>query len=222
MKNRQRNTVFLYRFIEKRQELSFAGYLNHKTLLCGLVFLVGVSCFSSRTHLLLFAELLVEALATRSHDSILAAHSPVESALKLSTEGELAHGVCLLIGEDDALRRKSLVLHTIEAGSDIADLGVGRVGGSDGGSQWRSHAVSAEANRVAVRRGHDGPGRVQRSRHGDNAMESWGRIDTDMGTIEGFMKLATTRIPRQAKKRKGEAKPQKKREREDSGFWESG
>jgi hypothetical protein len=39
-----------------------------------------------------------------------------------------------------------------------------------------------------------------------------------MGTIEGFMKLATTRIPRQAKKRKGEAKPQKKREREDSGF----
>lgn len=106
--------------------------------------------FFQGPHLLLFAELLVEALATRSHDSILAAHSPVESALKLSTEGELAHGVCLLIGEDDALRRKSLVLHTIEAGSDVADLGVGRVGGSDGGSQRGSHAVGAEADRVAV------------------------------------------------------------------------
>jgi hypothetical protein len=136
----------------RKQELSFAGYLNHKTLLCGLVFLVGIFLFFffQGPHLLLFAELFVEALATRSHNSVLAAHSPVESALKLGTEGELAHGVCLLVGKDDALGRKSLVLHAIEAGSDVADLGVGRVGGSDGGSQRGSHAVGTEADRVAV------------------------------------------------------------------------
>lgn len=122
------------------------------------------SCFLG---LLLFAELLVEALATRSHDSVLAAHSSVESALELSTEGELAHGVRLLVGEGDALGGESLVLHAVEAGSDVADLGVSRVGCADGGRQRRSHAVGAEADRVAVRRGHDGPGRVQGSRHGD-------------------------------------------------------
>jgi hypothetical protein len=85
--------------------------------------------------LLLLAELLVEALATRSHDSILAAHSPVESTLKLCAKGKLAHGVCLLVGEDDALGREGLVLHAVEAGSDVADLGVSRVGGSDSGRQ---------------------------------------------------------------------------------------
>lgn len=141
------------------------GILFARHLLC-LLDLVGCFFFFF-LGLLLFAELLVEALATRSHDSVLAAHSSVESALELSTEGELAHGVCLLVGEGDALGGESLVLHAVEAGSDVADLGVSRVGCSDGGRQRRSHAVGAEADGVAVRRGHDGPGRVQGSRHGD-------------------------------------------------------
>lgn len=113
----------------------------------------------------LLAELLVEALTARSHDSVLTDHPSVESALELGAQGELAHGVGLFIGEDDALRGEGLVLHAIEASGDVANLGVGRIGRLDGGSERGSHAVGAEANRVAVRRGHDGPGRVQGGRH---------------------------------------------------------
>lgn len=98
----------------------------------------------------LLAELLVEALTARSHDSVLTDHPSVESALELGAQGELAHGVGLFIGEDDALRGEGLVLHAIEASGDVADLGVGRIGRLDGGSERGSHAVGAEANRVAV------------------------------------------------------------------------
>lgn len=120
--------------IKKEEFLVCEGYLVRKTM-CFVAFVVCFGGFLWDFVLLLLAELLVEALAARSHDSVLATHSPVESTLKLCAEGELAHGVCLLVGEDDALGREGLILHAVEAGSDIADLGVGRVGGSDGGRQ---------------------------------------------------------------------------------------
>jgi hypothetical protein len=123
-------------FVSKLKKMSFSfsrGILLARRVLCCVCCLFW--WFPWRLVLLLLVELLVEALAARSHDSVLATHSPVESTLKLCAEGELAHGVCLLVCEDDALGRKGLVLHAVETGSDVANLGVGRVGGSDGGSQ---------------------------------------------------------------------------------------
>lgn len=90
-------------------------------------------------------------LPPRSHNSILAAHATVESALQLCAEGELAHALVLLLGQGDALRREGLVLHAIKAGGDLADFGVLRVVGLHRhGHRWGGHAVGAVAEGSAV------------------------------------------------------------------------
>lgn len=98
----------------------------------------------------LFAHFLIHALPTGSHNSILTRHPSVQSTFKLGAESELAHGVGLFVTEKNTLRGEGLVLHTIEASSDVANLGMGRVGGLDSRSERRSHAVGAETNRVSV------------------------------------------------------------------------
>lgn len=94
--------------------------------------------------------LLVDgALAARPHYGVLGGHTAFEGALDLGAEGELAHVLGLLLGEGDALGGESLVLHTLEALGDVADLVLGGVGGTDGGG----NAVGAVAHRSARLRG---------------------------------------------------------------------
>ena len=79
------------------------------------------------------------------HDGVLARHPPVEGALELGAQGELAEVGRLLLVQDDALLAQGLVLHAVEALLDVADLGRGAVGRADGGR----HAVGAVADRGA-------------------------------------------------------------------------
>lgn len=97
---------------------------------------------------LLIQSLVDTALASWAHNGILAAHSAVESAVQLGTEGELLHRIRLLLAQNDALGGESLVLHAIKAGRNIADFVGSGVVGFDGGGQGRgSGTVCAEPQR---------------------------------------------------------------------------
>src|SRR5690348_9738703 len=95
----------------------------------------------------LFVQLLAEDLCSWPHLGILATHSSLQGALELGAEGQLAHGVGLFLAEKNALGGEGLVLHSLEAGGDVADLGVGGVRGLDGRSKGGRHAVGTEADR---------------------------------------------------------------------------
>lgn len=119
----------------------------------------------------LFHQLLLLAggLDAWTHDGILARHSAAESAVELRTEGELAKVVRLFFVEGDALGREGLVLHAVEAGGNVANLGMGRVGGLKGWRHGGRDTVGAESDRRACLEGHFGVSRV--GGHGDAGYE---------------------------------------------------
>lgn len=87
---------------------------------------------------------------TGPHDGVLAGHATVEGALELGSEGQLGHIGRLLLRELDALLREGLVLHAVEAGPDLLDLGLGAVRRPHRrGNRGGLHAVLAEADRGA-------------------------------------------------------------------------
>ncbi len=76
----------------------------------------------------LFSELLLfrddGLLGTRAHDGILGAHAAVKGTLEFGAKGELAHIVRLFLVEGDTLGGEGLVLHAVEAESNVAELGL--------------------------------------------------------------------------------------------------
>ncbi|KAK7994164.1 Major facilitator superfamily domain- general substrate transporter [Apiospora arundinis] len=88
-----------------------------------------------------------------AHDGVLAGHATVEGALELGAEGQLGHVGRLLLRELDTLLREGLVLHTVEASSNLLDLSLGAVRRPHRrGYRGGLHAVLAEANRGSGRR----------------------------------------------------------------------
>jgi len=105
-------------------------------------------------------HLLAQRVPSLAHDGVLAVHPPIEGTLQLGAQGELLHVCRLLLVKDDALLAKGLVLHTIEALLDVADLGVGRVARPDGWREGWRHAVGAVSDRSPRRWRHDGARRI--------------------------------------------------------------
>jgi hypothetical protein len=106
----------------------------------------GFDCNLCLTRLLnLLAELLLGA-----EDGVLGGHAAVEGALQLGTEGQLAHVVGLFLAEHDTLRSQGLVLHALEARSNLANLCRGGVRRLDSRCERGRNAVGAVADRSAV------------------------------------------------------------------------
>lgn len=104
-------------------------------------------CPSHGLVLLLLVKGLLRLLGPRqTHLRVLSGHAALESAVELSTQGELLENGGLLLVQDNTLLLQSLVLHAVKSLLDGRDLGGGRVGGPDSRGIRRGHAVGAEAN----------------------------------------------------------------------------
>jgi hypothetical protein len=85
----------------------------------------------------------------------------------------LQHRSLIKVGRRTAEQRR------LEAELDLLDRGGSKPSGWGQRRELRKEKIRAG---ITYRRGHDGPGRVQGSRHGDNAMEKKLRA----GTMDGF------------------------------------